>query len=133
MERLSPDKIKFLDQEQTDYSVTAFEVSDGRSLENFITVWIRAGHEDRLFRDIGDKIWKNKEDKFRHNPQIFHRDDEDSTWSITRHHYHISYDHQPTKQDLINLIDLIDSVKYRKYINPELRERINNETDADRF
>lgn len=117
--------IRILDQDQTDYSVTAVEVSDGQSLEHFITIWIRPGHENRLLREIKSKLWKNPEDMFRHDPPIFHSDDQDSKWSITRHHYHIPYDHQPTKQDIIDLIDLIDSVKYRKYISPELKEKIH--------
>lgn len=117
---LNPDKIRFLDQDQKDYSVTAIEVSDERSFEHFITVWIRAGHEDKLWKEIGECLWKNKEDKFRHVPSIFHRDDLDSKWSVTLHHYHIPYEHQPTLSDLMTLIDLINSVTDRKYISPEL-------------
>lgn len=121
-----PDKIRFLDQEQTDYSVTALEVSDGRSLENFITFWIRAGHEDDLLRKIENKLWKNLELRSRHVPPIFHRDDFDSTWSITAHHYHIPYDHIPNKKDVLDLIELINSVKGTKYkyISPELKHKV---------
>ena len=114
------DKTRLLDQDQTDYSITAIEVSNEKALENFITFWIRPGHEDTLLANIGDKLWTNPRDRHKHDPSVFHTDDHDSTWSITRHHYHIPYDHVPTKEDLLNLIQLIKTVKDKLYIGPKL-------------
>lgn len=114
--------IRYLDQDQTDYAVTALEVSDGDSLENFITIWFHPGQEDGLWEEIGYKLWKNSQDKFRHDPPVFHSDDVDSKWSITRHHYHVSYDHQPVKQDLLKLIELLNSVK--NCVSPNLIKSI---------
>lgn len=115
--------IRIIDQDQKDYAVTAIEVSDSESLENFITVWFHPGQEDGLWEHIGHELWKNPEDKFRHDPPIFHSDDVDSKWSITRHHYHISYDHQPMKQDILDVVGLLNSVK--KCVSPRLKNEVN--------
>lgn len=110
--------IRVIDQDQTEFSVTALEVSDGESLENFITIWFHPGQEDGVWEKIGHKLWENPEDKFRHDPPIFHSDDHDSKWSNTRHHYHVPYNHKPTKQDVMDLIELLNSVK--KCVSPKL-------------
>ena len=114
--------IRLIDQDQTDYAVTAIEVSDGESLEDFITVWFHPGQEDGMWPIIGHKLWKNPEDKFRHDPPVFHSDDVDSKWSITRHHYHIPYGQQPSKEDAIQLAELLNSVK--NCVSPKLLEKI---------
>ncbi len=125
--RLEPDKIRFLDQDREEYAVTCIEVSDSRSLENFITLWIRAGQENFLLSEIGSSLWENvKQGRGRHIPSIFHRDDEDSKWSVTLHHYHVPYKEQPNKQNVLDLIELVNSVKDRKYISSELKQDITD-------
>lgn len=125
--KINPDKHRCLELNSEEYSVTAIEVSDERSLEHFITFWIRPGDEDALLAEIKDKLWENPLDRARHVPPIFHRDDHDGTWSTTRHHYHIPYKQQPTKKDVQELIELINSVKDKKYISPELQAEITQE------
>jgi hypothetical protein len=123
MEVINPDKLRFIEKNQNEYSVTAIEVSDGRSLEHFITIWFKPGDEDKLMQQKAAELWENPSDRSRHVPPIFHRDDHDSGWSPTRHHYHIPYKQQPMLADALALIHLINSVD-EKYISPELQADI---------
>ena len=131
MEIIFPDKLRFLEPNQNEYSVTAIEVSDGRSLEHFITFWIKPGHEDFLLSQKANEFWDNPADRSRHVPPIFHRDDFDSKWSITTHHYHIPFKQQPTLADAQKLINLINSVKDKKYISPELQADIDTNLNGE--
>jgi hypothetical protein len=112
------DKVRFLDQDQEQYSITALELSTEEAKEPFITFWIRPGHENRLLQEIGPKLWPQKELIYRHDPTVFHQDDEDSTWSVTRHHYHI-----PTT-NIKRVIKEIKAAQHRQYLSPKLIKEV---------
>jgi hypothetical protein len=120
------DKVRFLDQASEDTAITAVEFSDSRSKENFITLWTRPGQENTLLAALADKFWSNPQDRNRHEPPIFHRDDHDSEWSVTRHHYHIPCSQTPTKESAEHLIELVTSVTDRPYMSKALIESIKN-------
>ncbi|MFW9927779.1 MAG: hypothetical protein ACFFD1_00120 [Candidatus Thorarchaeota archaeon] len=115
---LLDDKVRFLDQKQDRYSITALELSLCNAKEKFVTFWIKPGHENRLLKEIGPILWPDKKLIYRHCDSVFHRDDVDSTWSVTRHHYHVPTD------DIMKVIRTIQNISHREYISPKLIEQV---------
>lgn len=96
--------------------VHTVEISDERSAAHFVTIFC-AGKTDEMLRVVEPLM--ERVDLTHHDPETYHRDDRDTIWVNQYfgdkirlgwgYHFHWQFDHQPTRDDLVTVLDELSS------------------------
>lgn len=125
---LEVDKIRFTDDSYTadsKYVIPAIEISDGRSLKEFVTIYVKAENVKDL-KEFEDSIIDILPGAGYHDPGYFHLDNTMPMLSGSVRHYHILTERHPDKEIMEKLLVRLYEELGEMAINKQLTKEILN-------
>lgn len=110
------DKLRFYDYVRQDRGAPpdphpecafhAIEVSKANAPRQFVSFYVKRP----MSTAAQDKLADILPEPGYHNPEIFHLDDAPSSWAGCKYHYHILFDHEPTKEDVFMVMQRLEDL-----------------------
>ena len=134
-EILEVDSIRFTDSnydEGYSYYIPSIEMSDNRSLKNFVTLYVKAlaptiDENVKEFLAFQEKAAGVLPNPGYHDRGFFHLSETSPKLGGVTQHYHVLMDKQPNRESVIELIDYLNEQLKGRAFAPSFKREIQEE------